>query len=109
MYVYIWRCEFCLNDYSVILGAAGVASASVRGHLMNLEFGARHKKWHSCDPIALLDAPVTKTVSEDCQGIARTLKRESRGCVWFILWLDCDREGETICCNAAGLDPWSTA
>ncbi|XP_015579811.2 DNA topoisomerase 3-alpha isoform X3 [Ricinus communis] len=69
---------------------------SVTGHLMELEFDDRFRKWHSCDPADLYHAPVRKFVPEDKTNIKRTLEEEARRCQWLILWLDCDREGENI-------------
>ncbi|XP_058186238.1 DNA topoisomerase 3-alpha isoform X2 [Rhododendron vialii] len=69
---------------------------SVTGHLMELDFDDRYRKWHSCDPIQLYRAPVVKYVPEDKLDIKRTLEEESRNCQWLVLWLDCDREGENI-------------
>lgn len=69
---------------------------SVTGHLMELEFDDRYRKWHSCDPLDLYTAPVRKHVPEDKLDIKRTLEAEARSCQWIILWLDCDREGENI-------------
>ncbi|KAF5745103.1 DNA topoisomerase 3-alpha isoform X1 [Tripterygium wilfordii] len=69
---------------------------SVTGHLMELDFDDRFRKWHSCDPAQLFHAPVCKFVPEDKKNIKRTLEDESRRCQWLILWLDCDREGENI-------------
>ncbi|XP_059656323.1 DNA topoisomerase 3-alpha [Cornus florida] len=69
---------------------------SVIGHLMELEFEDRYRKWHSCDPGDLYQAPVRKYVPEDKLDIKRTLEEEARKCQWLILWLDCDREGENI-------------
>ncbi|KAH1126076.1 hypothetical protein GLYMA_06G155600v4 [Glycine max] len=69
---------------------------SVTGHLMELEFDDRYRKWHSCDPADLFRAPVHKFVPEDKKDIKRTLEEEARRCQWLILWLDCDVEGENI-------------
>uniref|UniRef100_A0A7N0U0N6 DNA topoisomerase n=1 Tax=Kalanchoe fedtschenkoi TaxID=63787 RepID=A0A7N0U0N6_KALFE len=69
---------------------------SVIGHLMELEFGDRYRKWNSCDPADLYHAPVSKHVPEDKKDIKRTLEEEARKCQWLVLWLDCDREGENI-------------
>ncbi|KAA8547075.1 hypothetical protein F0562_003504 [Nyssa sinensis] len=69
---------------------------SVTGHLMELEFEDRYRKWHSCDPVDLYHAPVRKFVPEDKLDIKRTLEEEARKCQWLVLWLDCDREGENI-------------
>ncbi|RDY10657.1 DNA topoisomerase 3-alpha, partial [Mucuna pruriens] len=83
---------------------------SVTGHLMELEFEERYRKWHACDPADLYQAPVHKSVPEvhiqdrysltlsicDKKDIKRTLEEEARRCQWLVLWLDCDREGENI-------------
>ncbi|XP_019069627.2 DNA topoisomerase 3-alpha isoform X2 [Solanum lycopersicum] len=69
---------------------------SVTGHLMEIEFHERYRKWHSCDPLDLYNAPIRKFVPEDKLDIKRTLEAEARSCQWIILWLDCDREGENI-------------
>ncbi|KOM41096.1 hypothetical protein LR48_Vigan04g129400 [Vigna angularis] len=69
---------------------------SVTGHLMELEFDERYRKWHACNPADLFRAPVHKSVPEDKKDIKRTLEEEARRCQWLVLWLDCDREGENI-------------
>ncbi|XP_008807898.2 DNA topoisomerase 3-alpha isoform X1 [Phoenix dactylifera] len=69
---------------------------SVTGHLMELEFDDRFRKWHSCDPADLYHAAVRKHVPQDKLDIKRTLEEEARSCQWLVLWLDCDREGENI-------------
>lgn len=87
---------------------------SVTGHLMELEFTERYRKWNSCDPTDLYEAPVRKFVPEDKRDIKRTLEDEARKCDWLVLWLDCDREGENIAfevvdvCKAVqpGLNIW---
>ncbi|KAG6394761.1 hypothetical protein SASPL_145351 [Salvia splendens] len=37
---------------------------SVTGHLMELEFDDRYRKWHHCDPVDLYHAPVKKYVPQ---------------------------------------------
>ncbi|XP_072978539.1 DNA topoisomerase 3-alpha [Typha angustifolia] len=69
---------------------------SVTGHLMELDFEDRFRKWHSCDPVDLYHAPIRKHVPQDKLDIKRTLEEEARKCQWLVLWLDCDREGENI-------------
>ncbi|KAF3440617.1 hypothetical protein FNV43_RR18901 [Rhamnella rubrinervis] len=69
---------------------------SVTGHLMEIEFDERFRKWHSCDPADLFQAPIRKVVPQDKVDIKRTLEEEARRCQWLVLWLDCDREGENI-------------
>ncbi|KAM0010754.1 putative DNA topoisomerase transcription factor interactor and regulator CCHC(Zn) family [Helianthus debilis subsp. tardiflorus] len=67
---------------------------SVTGHLMEMEFEGRYRKWHSC--VDLFEAPIRKHVPEDKLDIRKTLEEEARKCQWLVLWLDCDREGENI-------------
>ncbi|KAL5075165.1 hypothetical protein RYX36_014149 [Vicia faba] len=83
-------------DYTIRDQPCRMHFTSVIGHLMELEFDARYRKWHSCDPLDLFQAPVHKTVPEDKKDIKRTLEEEARRCQWLVLWLDCDREGENI-------------
>ncbi len=37
---------------------------SVTGHIMDVDFPAQYKAWSSCDPVALFDAPVVKSVKK---------------------------------------------
>ncbi|XP_019200561.1 PREDICTED: DNA topoisomerase 3-alpha isoform X3 [Ipomoea nil] len=83
-------------NYTILNQPCQMLFTSVTGHLMELEFDDRYRKWHSCDPVDLFSAPVRKSVPEDKLDIKRTLEEESRRCQWLILWLDCDREGENI-------------
>ncbi|KAB1210515.1 DNA topoisomerase 3-alpha [Morella rubra] len=83
-------------NYSINGQPCHMLVTSVTGHLMELEFEERYRKWHSCDPAELYHAPVRKFVPEDKLDIQRTLKEEARRCQWLVLWLDCDREGENI-------------
>ncbi|KAG8303190.1 DNA topoisomerase 3-alpha [Homalodisca vitripennis] len=69
---------------------------SVSGHLLNFEFEGNYKKWYSCRPIDLFEAPVRKLCPPDYEPIKRTLEREIRSCNTLIIWTDCDREGENI-------------
>ncbi|XP_059432017.1 DNA topoisomerase 3-alpha isoform X2 [Corylus avellana] len=83
-------------NYSINGQPCHMLVTSVTGHLMELEFEDRFRKWHSCDPADLYHVPVRKFVPEDKLGIKRTLEEEARRCQWLVLWLDCDREGENI-------------
>ncbi|KAJ1401236.1 Zinc finger, CCHC-type [Sesbania bispinosa] len=83
-------------NYSIRGQPCRMLFTSVIGHLMELEFEERYRKWHSCDPADLYHAPVHKFVPEDKKDIKRTLEEEARKCQWLVLWLDCDREGENI-------------
>ncbi|KAJ7824662.1 prokaryotic type I DNA topoisomerase [Mycena olivaceomarginata] len=69
---------------------------SVSGHLTAHDFPDTHRKWHSCDPISLFDAPVETFVSKDGKDIEKNLKSEARRADMLMIWTDCDREGEHI-------------
>ncbi|KAF8089503.1 hypothetical protein N665_0503s0003 [Sinapis alba] len=83
-------------DYAINGQPCRMMMTSVIGHLMELEFADRFRKWHSCDPADLYQAPVMKHVPEDKKDIKKTLEEEARKSDWLVLWLDCDREGENI-------------
>ncbi|WVZ55592.1 hypothetical protein U9M48_006232 [Paspalum notatum var. saurae] len=83
-------------NYAISGRACRMLVTSVTGHLMELEFEDRFRRWHSCDPAELFHAPVRKSVPQDKQAIKQTLEEEARRCQWLVLWLDCDREGENI-------------
>ncbi|KAK6150821.1 hypothetical protein DH2020_015753 [Rehmannia glutinosa] len=83
-------------NYTIQNQQVHMSFTSVTGHLMELDFEDRYRKWHSCDPVDLYHAPVKKYVPEDKSEIEKTLEEEARKCQWLILWLDCDREGENI-------------
>ncbi|CAL4912722.1 unnamed protein product [Urochloa decumbens] len=83
-------------NYAINGRACRMLVTSVTGHLMELEFEDRFRRWHSCDPADLFHAPVRKSVPQDKQAIKQTLEEEARRCQWLVLWLDCDREGENI-------------
>ncbi|KAG0492526.1 hypothetical protein HPP92_005575 [Vanilla planifolia] len=87
----IFEFEYCIGGQP-----CHMLMTSVTGHLMELEFDDRFRKWHSCDPADLYHAPVRKHVPQDKLDIKRTLEEEARMCQWLVLWLDCDREGENI-------------
>lgn len=71
---------------------------SVTGHLMESDFDDRHRKWHSCDPRALMDlsTPVCRRVPQDKSPLKDTLEEEARKCGTLVCCLDGDREGENI-------------
>ena len=66
---------------------------SVAGHLLDKDFDNRYRKWHSCEPLELFDAPIVTFVSENFKDIKRSLEKEARSCSVLIIWTDCDREG----------------
>ncbi|KAF6167122.1 hypothetical protein GIB67_029760 [Kingdonia uniflora] len=83
-------------NYTVRNQQCQMLVTSVTGHLMEIDFEDRYRKWHSCDPVDLYHAQIKKFVPEDKLDIKRTLEEEARWCQWLVLWLDCDREGENI-------------
>ena len=70
-------------------------TTSVRGHLASQNFGPSFG-WTRCSPVALFDAPIDTSYSEDMEPLERMLRQLSQRASALILWLDCDREGEAI-------------
>lgn len=83
-------------DYNLFGRRCEMTMTSVSGHLMEIEFVAGYRKWHSCQPLSLFTAPVEKKVTSNMDGIRKTLEKEIRRCNTLIIWTDCDREGENI-------------
>lgn len=68
---------------------------SVAGHVFETDFPHSYSNWETTDPVSLFDAPIVK--NESSSKMVSHLERESKGCSYLVLWLDCDREGENIC------------
>lgn len=68
----------------------------VSGHLMEHDFLDSHRKWNSCPPGDLFDAPVESKVAKDKIGIEQNLLAQARRANALMIWTDCDREGEHI-------------
>ncbi|EJU05529.1 prokaryotic type I DNA topoisomerase [Dacryopinax primogenitus] len=75
---------------------AEITVTSVAGHLMESDFSDDYRRWESCDPADLFDAPIITAVRKDGGPIARNLEIEARGKNMLMIWTDCDREGEHI-------------
>ena len=51
----------------------------------------------------LFDAPITARVKKGSETIARNLETEARRAQTLMIWTDCDREGENIGAEIAGV------
>jgi len=60
------------------------------------DFPDTHRKWQSCDPFELFDAPIEVQVAPDKKAIVDNLSSEARKAHQLMIWTDCDREGENI-------------
>uniref|UniRef100_A0A0W0EWV8 DNA topoisomerase n=1 Tax=Moniliophthora roreri TaxID=221103 RepID=A0A0W0EWV8_MONRR len=69
---------------------------AVAGHLTELDFTDTHRKWGSCDPFDLFDAPTVSRVKDDNKGMERNIFNEAKQATTLMIWTDCDREGEHI-------------
>eukprot|EP00954_Amorphochlora_amoebiformis_P028536 1391835-Amorphochlora_amoeboformis.AAC.2 len=85
-------------EFNMRLGGQDIRMVvtSVTGHLMEVAFAEGFRKWNSCSPEALFEAPVFKRVPDDKKDVEKNLQNQARRCQRLILWLDCDREGENI-------------
>jgi hypothetical protein len=45
-------------------GQCSVTFTCVAGHIVAQDFNERFKKWHSCQPAALFDAPIESSIAE---------------------------------------------
>ncbi|KAJ3568007.1 hypothetical protein NP233_g5996 [Leucocoprinus birnbaumii] len=75
----------------------------VSGHLTEHDFGEAHRKWHSCNPAELFDAPVESRVAKDKKAIEQNLMAQARRADTLMIWTDCDREGEHIGMEIVGV------
>lgn len=85
---------------------------SVLGHLTEVDFSQNYRKWHSCAPVQLFEAPIETTVAKVCMlltvdgllliilkdkgPIADNITKQARYAKALFIWTDCDREGEHI-------------
>jgi len=69
---------------------------SVVGHLTECDFTERHRKWNSCDPFDLFEAPIEVKVASDKKPIEQNLLAQASRSDMVMIWTDCDREGEHI-------------
>ncbi|CAE8599558.1 unnamed protein product [Polarella glacialis] len=97
---------FCVDTIwrqAVPEALAQAPSLSIRitstvGHMYSAEFPALLRRWKGVDPQQLFDAPVEKLEPNDGKScIPQHLAAEASRCHAVVLWLDCDREGESIC------------
>ncbi|KAG5723220.1 DNA topoisomerase 3 [Termitomyces sp. T112] len=68
----------------------------VSGHLTGSDFSDAYRKWNSCDPFELFDAPVQTFIPSDKKAIEDNLLTQARRADMLMIWTDCDREGEHI-------------
>ena len=66
-------------SFSPPWGNCSVTMTSVIGHLNDLEFPQQYRKWHSCPPAHLFDAPV-ETIAYPVSKISSHFMHSSRDC-----------------------------
>ncbi|KAF2200109.1 DNA topoisomerase 3-beta [Delitschia confertaspora ATCC 74209] len=91
-----WLKNYTFNYNFERWGQSDVVFTSVAGHIKNSDFPDRYRKWMSCNPSDLFEAPIITTVADDKQTIANNIKQQARGAHVLFIWTDCDREGEHI-------------
>jgi DNA topoisomerase IA len=68
----------------------------VAGHITELDFPETHRKWNSCDPFTLFEAPIEVKHPERVNELVRNIQMHARRSDMLMIWTDCDREGEHI-------------
>ncbi|KAL6703839.1 DNA topoisomerase [Coniothyrium glycines] len=77
-------------------GQCAVTFTCVAGHIVVQDFDERYKKWHSCQPAQLFEAPIVSSIAEDKKVVASNIESQARNASILFIWTDCDREGEHI-------------
>ncbi|KAF8251810.1 DNA topoisomerase III [Wilcoxina mikolae CBS 423.85] len=95
-------------------GQCNAVMSSVLGHTVDWDFTALHRKWNSCAPGQLFDAPTEQIVkvrtsdspplsinaltaiAQERKDIADNISAQARYARALFIWTDCDREGEYI-------------
>ncbi|KAF2850143.1 DNA topoisomerase 3-beta [Plenodomus tracheiphilus IPT5] len=79
-------------------GQCSVTFTCVAGHIVAHDFHERFKKWHSCQPAALFEAPIEQSIADvqDKKAVAKNIETQARYASILFIWTDCDREGEHI-------------
>jgi DNA topoisomerase-3 len=77
-------------------GQSSVTFTCVAGHIQTQEFHERYRKWHSCPPSDLFEAPIVTQIAEDKKAVASNIEAQARYNNILFIWTDCDREGEHI-------------
>lgn len=77
-------------------GQSTVTFTCVAGHIQASEFHERYRKWHSCAPGDLFEAPIVVQVAEKQKPVAGNIEVQARHNDILFIWTDCDREGEHI-------------
>ncbi|OAK93819.1 DNA topoisomerase 3-beta [Phaeosphaeriaceae sp. SRC1lsM3a] len=77
-------------------GNCSVTFTCVAGHIVAQDFPERFRKWHSCQPADLFEAPIHSSIAEDKKIVASNIESQARYASILFIWTDCDREGEHI-------------
>ena len=82
-----------MNDVNVYEWG-GKRCIGLSGHVVGVDFPAEYNDWRDVEPVELIDAPVTKTPTQE--GIVAALRRLARNASRVVIATDYDREGELI-------------
>ncbi|KAF1843137.1 DNA topoisomerase 3-beta [Cucurbitaria berberidis CBS 394.84] len=77
-------------------GQCDVTFTCVAGHIVAHDFHERFRKWQSCLPAALFEAPIESHIAQDKKAVASNIESQARYASILFIWTDCDREGEHI-------------
>ncbi|KAF9264166.1 prokaryotic type I DNA topoisomerase [Marasmius fiardii PR-910] len=91
------RCRFIKNyDFDYQRTNSQYTVTAVAGHLTEIDFPDTHRKWNSCDPYDLFDAPILVDVKKENKPMEINIFNEAKNANTLMIWTDCDREGEHI-------------
>lgn len=95
---YVFRAPFAWLGGAV----ADVVVTAVRGHLTELCVGEGYA-WGAVDPYVLFDCPLEFQLGKGMEGVAANLRELGARADFLMVWTDCDREGEFIGAEVAGV------
>ena len=81
------------NDVNVYKWG-GKRCIGLSGHVVGVDFPAEYNDWRDVEPVELIDAPVTKSPTQE--GIVAALRKLARNASRVVIATDYDREGELI-------------
>ncbi|KAL3076024.1 hypothetical protein niasHT_032621 [Heterodera trifolii] len=89
----IFECRGYLDQQSVIFRIT-----STYGHILSTNFTSDFTSWrHNDGPKVLFKCPVEQRMANREHNMNAFLASQASDCEFLQLWLDCDREGESIC------------
>lgn len=80
--------------YEFGVNGTNYMAIGLKGHVLKVDYPPKYRNWLAVDPMELIEAPLTKVISQ--KKIVKALKLAAKGANEVIIATDFDREGELI-------------